>query len=105
MKSCILVLSLAVAVASFNVTQLPTSSICSKLCPGCDTVPCDCNDSCWPGNSLDTTPDKTCACFAELGFCAAGTKPVYTPGKKCPSCWPKENQACNCFASIGFCGN
>jgi hypothetical protein len=85
---------------------LPTESQCSTICPGCDTVPCKCPaKACWPGKALNQTNDHTCECFAELGFCAAGTKPVYTPGKKCPSCWPKENQACNCFASIGFCGN
>merc|ERR1712066_581383 len=49
------------------------------------------------------TRDHTCECFAELGFCNPGEEPVYTRGKKCPSCWPKENKACMCFAAIGFC--
>ena len=91
-----------------TTTPPPSSPIlflqCSKICPKCDTVPCDCDDGCWPGKSLNATNDHTCECFAELGFCDAGTQPVYTPGKKCPSCWPKENKACDCFASIGFCG-
>ena len=104
MRSALLALTLTLAVAAAQPNKLPTSSICSTLCPKCDTVPCDCDDSCWPGSSLNTTSDKTCECFAELGFCDAGTQPVYTPGKKCPSCWPKENKACDCFASIGFCG-
>lgn len=85
-----------------EVGKLPTNSRCQILCPNCTTVPCEC-DSCWPGRSLDTTPDKTCNCFAQLGFCNEGEKPVYTPGKECPSCWPSENKACDCFASIGFC--
>jgi len=83
--------------------KLPTTSRCQKLCPECTTPDCKCNDSCWPGNSLATTPDKTCACFAQLGFCKAGEEPVYSPGKECPSCWPAENKACMCFAAIGFC--
>lgn len=83
--------------------ELPTSSRCQKLCPECKDPTCTCNDSCWPGSSLDTTPDKTCNCFAQLGFCKDGEKPVYTPGKECPSCWPAENKACMCFAAIGFC--
>merc|ERR1712118_554021 len=59
--------------------------------------------ACWPGKSLNATRDHTCECFAELGFCKEGEEPVYTPGKKCPTCWPKENTACMCFAAIGFC--
>ena len=83
--------------------KLPTHSRCHTLCPNCTSPDCKC-DGCWPGQSLTNTPDHTCDCFAELGFCDAGTQPVYTPGKKCPSCWAKENKACDCFASIGFCG-
>merc|ERR1719424_358840 len=94
---CLLVLSVAAQ------HPLPTHSRCSKLCPGCTTPDCKCNDSCWPGSDLNTTSDKTCECFAELGFCKAGEKPKYTPGKKCPSCWPEENKACMCFAVLGFC--
>merc|ERR1712070_864139 len=55
------------------------------------------------GSGLNATSDHDCDCFATLGFCKDGEKPVYTPGQKCPSCWPKENKACYCFASIGFC--
>merc|ERR1711871_1941142 len=83
--------------------KLPTTSRCQKLCPDCKDPTCKCTDSCWPGSSLQDTPDKTCNCFAELGFCKAGEEPVYTPGKKCPSCWPAENKACMCFAALGFC--
>merc|ERR1712199_118368 len=83
--------------------KLPTTSRCQKLCPECKDPTCKCTDSCWPGSSLQDTPDKTCDCFAQLGFCKAGEKPVYTPGKECPSCWPPENKACMCFAAIGFC--
>merc|ERR1711907_812828 len=83
--------------------KLPTTSRCQKLCPECKDPTCKCTDSCWPGSSLQDTPDKTCNCFAQLGFCKAGEKPVYTPGKECPSCWPPENKACMCFAAIGFC--
>ena len=36
--------------------------------------------ACWPGVNITHTPDHTCECFAKLGFCKAGTKPVYTPG-------------------------
>merc|ERR1711968_70896 len=82
--------------------QLPTHSRCQVLCPNCTSPSCKC-DGCWPGFSLTDTPDHTCDCFAELDFCAAGEKPIYTPGKKCPSCWPAENKACDCFAAIGFC--
>jgi len=83
--------------------KLPTTSRCQKLCPECKDPTCKCTDSCWPGSSLQDTPDKTCNCFAQLGFCKDGEKPVYTPGKECPSCWPPENKACMCFAAIGFC--
>merc|ERR1711871_1812159 len=82
--------------------KLPTTSRCKTLCPNCTSPSCKC-DGCWPGQSLTLAPDHTCECFAELGFCAAGEKPIYTPGKKCPSCWPAENKACDCFAAIGFC--
>ena len=98
-----LALATSTAAAAAPFGRLPTVSNCSRLCPACDTVPCACNDSCWPGSSLQETPDKTCVCFAQLGFCADGEEPVYTPGKECPSCWPAENKACDCFASIGFC--
>jgi len=57
----------------------------------------------WTGAGLNATNDHTCECFAELGFCKEGEKPVYTPGKKCPSCWDPDNTACACFAAIGFC--
>jgi len=90
---------------------LPTISQCtshidgwnqSPLCPGCDSIDCKC-DACWPGLDVKHTPDHTCECFAELSFCEAGKQPVYTPGAKCPSCWPKENKACDCFAALEFC--
>merc|ERR1719305_142513 len=85
---------------------LPKESQCSKICPGCDAPTCKCpKDACWPGKGLNQTNDHTCECFASLGFCKDGEKPVYTPGKKCPSCWPSDNKACMCFAAIGFCGN
>merc|ERR1711988_1147508 len=107
MTKTALVLLLATAATAFFTTAsnrpLPTSSRCQKLCPNCKAPGCACNDSCWPGSGLDNTPDKTCNCFAQLGFCKDGEKPVYTPGKKCPSCWPSDNHACDCFASIGFC--
>lgn len=82
--------------------KLPTTSRCATLCPKCTSPKCKC-DACWPGKSLNETTDHTCECFAKLGFCAAGTKPVYTPGNKCPSCWDPDNNACDCFAAIGFC--
>ena len=91
--------------------RLPTVSQCtshidgwnqSPLCPGCDSIDCKC-DACWPGRNVSHTPDHTCECFAELSFCKEGTQPVYTPGAKCPSCWPKDNTACDCFAAVGFC--
>jgi hypothetical protein len=88
---------------TISAAELPTHSQCQKLCPQCKDPTCKCDDACWPGSSLDDTPDKTCECFAQLGFCKDGEKPVYTPGKKCPSCWPAENKACDCFAAIGFC--
>merc|ERR1712146_788984 len=85
-------------------TKLPEKSACDTLCPGCTEPTCKCPaDACWPGKGLNETRDHTCECFAELGFCKDGEKPVYTPGKKCPSCWPAENKACDCFAAIGFC--
>eukprot|EP00037_Helgoeca_nana_P032798 m.415403 g.415403 ORF g.415403 m.415403 type:complete len:280 (-) comp29618_c0_seq1:151-990(-) len=83
--------------------KIPTHTICQKLCPDCTTPDCKCDDACWPGQSLNNTSDRDCVCFAELGFCKAGEKPVYTPGKECPSCWPEENTACMCFAALGFC--
>jgi len=83
--------------------KLPTHSRCQRLCPNCTEPTCKCDDACWPGSSLDDTPDKTCECFAQLDFCKPGKEPVYTPGKKCPSCWPADNKACMCFAAIGFC--
>ena len=91
-----------------GATCLPTHSSCSKICPGCDTLPCDCppvdgHAACWPGSGLHNTPDHGCNCFAQLGFCN-GTKPEYKPGVECPSCWPEDNHACDCFASLGFCG-
>jgi outer membrane protein assembly factor BamB len=92
------------------VPVLPNVTSCQQLCPQCATLPLDASiasackcDSCWPGSSLKDTSDKGCDCFAKLGFCKAGEKPVYTPGMECPSCWPPENHACNCFAAIGFC--
>lgn len=103
------------AVASFGgFKPLPNASACSTILPGCklahpagkDPVPnaaCTTHDACWPGQSLDQTPDHTCDCFATSVFCKEGDVPVYTPGKKCPSCWPTDNHACDCFASIGFC--
>merc|ERR1712039_251539 len=81
---------------------LPTHSRCQQLCPDCKDTKCKC-DGCWPGSGLADTPDTTCNCFAQLGFCAPGEEPVYTPGKECPSCWPAENRACDCFAALGFC--
>merc|ERR1712216_953281 len=85
-------------------TKLPEKSACDTLCPGCTEPTCKCpSDACWPGKALNETRDHTCECFAELGFCKEGEKPVYTPGKKCPTCWPKENKACMCFAALGFC--
>jgi glucose uptake protein GlcU len=112
---CVLLLLLAAVTAtavpsSTQFGKLPTVTSCAKLCPQCADLPvnpaiasaCKCN-ACWPGSSLDDTSDKGCDCFAKLGFCKAGEKPIYTPGKECPSCWPPENKACNCFASVGFC--
>jgi len=93
---------------------LPTSSACSKICPGCvlnhpatgDPVPnkecVDCHDGCWPGQSFSNTPDHTCDCFAQLDFCKPGELPQETGGA-CPSCWPGDNHACDCVATIGFC--
>ena len=84
-------------------TPLPTSSICQSICPGCDSLTCKCDTGCWPGQGFNSTSDHTCDCFAQLGFCKSGEKPKFTPGKKCPSCWPSENKACMCVAAIGFC--
>lgn len=93
--------------------RIPKKSACSTICPECKINPgqpgfdpkCKCKDpkACWPGINITHTPDHTCECFGTLGFCKAGTKPVYTPGKICPSCWPAENTACACFATLGFC--
>jgi len=93
----------SISAATSKNEPLPTQSRCQELCPKCDAPDCECNDACWPGSDLNTTSDKTCECFAELPFCKAGEEPVYTPGKKCPTCWPPENKACMCFAAIGFC--
>ena len=46
---------------------LPTHSRCRTLCPHCTTPDCKCDDACWPGQSLNTTSDKDCNCFAQLG--------------------------------------
>lgn len=94
---------LVVSLCAVAAAELPTHSRCQKLCPECADPTCKCDDKCWPGSSLEDTPDPTCECFAQLGFCKVGEKPVYTPGKKCPTCWPEENKACMCFAAIGFC--
>jgi hypothetical protein len=50
-----------------GATCLPTHSSCSKICPGCDTLPCDCppvdgHAACWPGSGLHNTPDHGCNC-------------------------------------------
>jgi|EP01046_Picozoa_sp_COSAG06_P035506 hypothetical protein len=84
-------------------TPLPTSSICSSICPGCDSPTCKCDTGCWPGQGFNATSDHTCDCFAQLGFCKAGQKPKFTPGQTCPDCWPPENKACMCVAAVGFC--
>merc|ERR1712146_743495 len=63
---------------------LPTTSRCKTLCPECRSPTCKC-DACWPGKNLTHTPDHTCACFAQLGFCKPGEQPVYKPGAKCPT--------------------
>ena len=89
----------AVAVAS---VKLPETSQCAKLCPDCKSPSCKC-DACWPGKDLATTPDQTCACFAQLDFCKDGEEPTQKDGDKCPSCWPADNHACDCFAAVGFC--
>ena len=100
----VVMIVVAVAWGGRSDGSLPITSRCSTLCPGCSTLPCDCPaDACWPGGGVDSTPDPTCDCFAKLTFCAPGTQPVYTHGKKCPSCWPAENHACDCFATLGFC--
>jgi len=91
---------------STSVQKLPTHSRCQKMCPQCKEnppAPCKCDEACWPGQGVDNTIDETCNCFAQLGFCADGQEPIYQPGEKCPSCWPKNNTACACFAAVGFC--
>lgn len=86
------------------LAKLPKKSHCAVVCPGCDSPSCKCPEgACWPGKSVDDTPYPECACFASLGFCKDDESPVYTKGKKCPSCWPSENKACDCFAVLGFC--
>ena len=83
------------------------SSRCATLCPGCDSVPCDCpTTSCWPGSGPDNSPDHTCDCFTKLRDkpCADGASPLHTPGEACPSCWPRDNHACDCVASLSYCG-
>ena len=98
--STLLLLTAAVSAAT---PSLPTSSICSSICPGCNTTSCECGGGCWPGQSFTATPDHTCDCFATLDFCKTGEKPTWLPGATCPSCWPAENTACMCVASVGFC--
>eukprot|EP00729_Bicosta_minor_P024645 gene24645-15431_t len=102
--ACAAAFVVGTATASVQRKQkIPTSTICKDLCPGCTTPDCKCDDACWPGQSLNTTSDKDCNCFAQLDFCKPGEKPKYTKGKECPNCWPAENTACMCFAAIGFC--
>ena len=56
----------ATAIISHTTTKI-LSRCKQDLCPGCTTPDCKCDDACWPGQSLNNTSDKDCACFAVLG--------------------------------------